>query len=935
MKILVMLLCITCVGQQILSQEISDDGRYFFCYDKIISTFDFWEKEIIPDIRNTSFFKDEIFTFQKQDTLYILKAGTSEISKIPNVKQIQKVAFNGLEYVVYLSSLDDKKLHVRSIQSERELFTASDVVDFKISTIGNTLLFKQSDENKTSIHCLFLSDPVWISQFITSKMLGLGAFVFDKAGKQLAFPNVGPNAAGEIWYFRKGIDSAQLLVSDATKEFPSGLKLCNDKAVFGFTPSGSNLYFLLENIPDTVKLKGDVPSVDVWSYNDVLIQAQQLTWSSSYGQVYRPHYLAAINLNQNESNPVLLQHRNQIRCGYFGSLPEINNNYVLILQPEGDLAYDYAGEQQGYLMIDYKWNKATKCNIFLVSLNTGQQILLKKGIKLRSFKQPLFKFSPDQKYVVFFDASEGQYFSYEISTGMFRNISNVASTSWIAGNPTELSRYYFDIKNRNELCWIGGSQLLVTDHFGDCWKLDLSGKSSPVMLTNYLGKKQHIEFSCVSRLMDNMSFKIDNKTIFFLAKRGLESGFYSIDASSAGKLNKIVWGKLGFSKLIKATSANIFLLQFENAKSKGWYLSNPQLSTLREIDCPGLGIPIKKDLIHWKTSDGKRATGLLYKPENFDSTKRYPVILTYYEKEASRNANIYEEYDEKATSGVGSAEPPIQYCLNQGYIVFIIDIDYKIGSAGASVVDYIVSGVKYLGNKRFVNPTKIGIIGHSFGGWETNYLITHANLFAAAVSGSGHSDLIAHYGNINNDKQGYPFTENQVRIGVTPWDRPDLFIKNSPIFYADRVTTPVLFMANKNDLRVPYSQSIAFFKALRVQGKRCWLLQYDNAEHVLMKEEDVTDFGIRQMQFFDHYLKGAPAPIWMTRGIPASQKGKKLGYEYDSVIKTPGPGLYMENPDAYTPEEKQLLKHKTTINYEGRIVNVIEMRQRNKNTNNK
>ncbi len=931
MKYFVILISLFFFSRHVCSQVISNDGKYVFALNTVKSTFDSWEKEIAGDY-NAFFSNDNRLVFNIKDTLSIVKVGTSRILQIPGVQKFQKAVSDDAEYVVYLSG-KDKKLYMLDIQSERELSSIDNITDFAISPSENTVLLKQFIGNKTYILCLFLTDSSHKPHFVTSTNLNLKNVVFDASGKQLAFPVSQSNRVSEIWHFKCGMDSAKMLVSDAAMDFSPGLKLSVDKTIFGFTPSGKNFYFLLENIPDTTKPKADMPSVDVWSYNDALIQSQQITWASSFSQEYRPpylrdyrpRYLAAINLTQIESKVILLQRRNQILCEIFMGYgePEINNNNVLVFQPEGDLASDYAGEQQGYLLSDYKWSRATKCKVFLVSLNTGQQTLIKET-KLSAYRLPLFKFSPNGNYIVFFDASENEYFSYEVSTGKIRNISKLAATSWIKGNPERMHEY-FEAK-REFLAWTNNDDhLLALDHFGDCWKLDPTGKSKPIILTNYFGKEQHIRFYPYSSVFARPA-RVDNSMILFKAERGLENGFFSID-SFTGQLKKIIWGEYQNPRLIKAASANVFLLELESVKSsRRWYFYTPQNSRLERLDNINSSQqkPIQKELVHWKTLDGKTGTGLLYKPENFDSAKMYPVIINYYEQEASRNANNYEEYDENVTSITWSAYPPLQYCLTHGYLVFMVDIHYEIGLGGENVYNYVISAAKYLGNKRYVDSTKIGIVGHSFGGWETNYLITRTNIFAAAVSGAGISNLIAQYGNINNDEQGYPFTEGQVRIGATPWDRPDLFIKNSPIFYANKVSIPVLFMANKNDLRVPYSQSIAFFKALRRLGKRCWLLQYDHAEHMLSEKEDAIDFGIRQMQFFDHYLKGAPAPVWMTRGIPASMKGKTLGYEYDSMIKTPGPGLLMENEDAYTPAEKELLKHKTTVNNAGRIVDVIE-----------
>jgi len=214
----------------------------------------------------------------------------------------------------------------------------------------------------------------------------------------------------------------------------------------------------------------------------------------------------------------------------------------------------------------------------------------------------------------------------------------------------------------------------------------------------------------------------------------------------------------------------------------------------------------------------------------------------------------------------------------------------------------------------------MGIAGGSFGGYETNYLVTHSNIFAAAYSACGWTDLFSDYGAEDFDEYGFSQMANmetgQMRIGVTPWERPDLYVRNSPIFNADRVTTPLLLVHDKNDYRVPFGQSMELFNALRRLGKRVWLLQYGRGHEASVPIFDTSgsgidgDLGIRFKQFFDHYLKGAPAPKWMTRGIPARMKAVDSGLEPDAEMATPPlRGLLMDEV-VRTPGQLQLLRGK-------------------------
>lgn len=186
-----------------------------------------------------------------------------------------------------------------------------------------------------------------------------------------------------------------------------------------------------------------------------------------------------------------------------------------------------------------------------------------------------------------------------------------------------------------------------------------------------------------------------------------------------------------------------------------------------------------------------------------------------------------------------------------------------------SVYNSVVSGINNMKKFTWVDGTKIGVLGHSFGAYQVNCLVTKTNVFAAAVSCSGISDLISHYGAIDGwgDSQEYDDELGQLRVGTTPWKNRETYIKNSPIFFADKITTPVLFMHNSGDRRVPWQQSMELFLAMRRLNEKAWLLNYEGEDHFINKKEDQLDFTIRLSQFFDHYLKGKPAPVWMTQQI--------------------------------------------------------------------
>jgi dipeptidyl aminopeptidase/acylaminoacyl peptidase len=185
----------------------------------------------------------------------------------------------------------------------------------------------------------------------------------------------------------------------------------------------------------------------------------------------------------------------------------------------------------------------------------------------------------------------------------------------------------------------------------------------------------------------------------------------------------------------------------------------------------------------------------------------------------------------------------------------------------------------------YIDKDKMAIQGQSWGGYQTAYLVTRTNMFAAAGAGAPVGNMTSAYGGIrweSGSSRIGQYEHGQSRIGKTLWDDGglDLYIENSPVFHAPNVTTPVLIMHNDNDGAVPWYQGIEFFMSLRRLGKPAWLLEYNNEAHNLTERRNCKDLSIRLQQFFDHYLQGAPEPVWMQSGIPFARKGNYFATEY-------------------------------------------------------
>ena len=279
------------------------------------------------------------------------------------------------------------------------------------------------------------------------------------------------------------------------------------------------------------------------------------------------------------------------------------------------------------------------------------------------------------------------------------------------------------------------------------------------------------------------------------------------------------------------------------------------------------------EIAEWTSADRTPLQGILVKPDGFDPTQKYPMMVYFYE----RSSDGLHSYRSPVPGGSSVSQ---SFYASRGYVVFVPDIPYEIGYPGESALDAVVPGVLSIVEQGFIDADKIGVQGHSWGGYQIAYMITKTNLFAAAEAGAPVSNMTSAYGGIrwaSGMSRMFQYERTQSRIGGTLWESTAEYIHNSPVFFADKIETPLLMLHNDEDGAVPWYQGIELFVAMRRLDKPVWMLNYNGQGHGLSREADRKDWGIRMQQFFDHYLMDAPAPIWMEEGVPAILKGKELG----------------------------------------------------------
>jgi dipeptidyl aminopeptidase/acylaminoacyl peptidase len=269
------------------------------------------------------------------------------------------------------------------------------------------------------------------------------------------------------------------------------------------------------------------------------------------------------------------------------------------------------------------------------------------------------------------------------------------------------------------------------------------------------------------------------------------------------------------------------------------------------------------ELIDWLNMDGDTVQGILIYPGDYDPDKKYPVFIYYYERYSQRLHNF--------NTPVTNHRPNLAQYASDGYAVFLPDVWFDVPIPGYSATKNLVPGVQKLIEMGVADPDAIGLHGHSWSGYLTAQVVTQTDIFAAAVAGAPVGNMTSAYSGIrwgSGLARQFQYEQTQSRLGVSMWENLAPYIENSPVFFADRINTPIMIQHGDADEAVPWYQSIELYLALRRNGKESVFLHYYDEPHHLRKMANRLDYAIKMKEYMDHYLKGVPAPAWITDGVP-------------------------------------------------------------------
>ncbi len=618
-----------------------------------------------------------------------------------------------------------------------------------------------------------------------------------------------------------------------------------------FSESGNRILFEAEpKKPEEEKPKEPTSDdekvvVDIWHWQDPWLQPMQLLRA---------------NQEKNRTFTCLydLAKRRSVQLET-PTLPDVNVG-------DGDGVWAVGSSDLPYRQL-LSWDQ-TYYDIYLVNLETGDATLVMQ----KSADIP--RLSPSGRWITWYQEDEGNWYAMDVAARIPINLTEAIAVPFF----NELSDYPAYPSSYGSAGWTqNDEEFLIYDRY-DIWAVDPTGKRPARCLTDGYGRRWEIQLRVLNLNRDEEGLDPSQPWLLSaFSERTKQSGFYRLKGAV---LQKLIMEDKRFGNPQKADDADVLLLTREDFQEfpNLWATdSNLQRFTRLSDANPQQSEYLwgTEELVSWLSNDGIPLQGILLKPENFDPTEKYPMIVYFYERLSD---NLHRYY---APSPGSSSINPTFY-VSRGYVIFMPDIPYKVGFPGESAANAILPGVQSIIRRGFVDPKRIGIQGHSWGGYQVAYLITRTNMFACAEAGAPVSNMFSAYGGIrwgSGMSRMFQYEKTQSRIGGTIWEMPLRFIENSPIFWLDKVETPLLILHNDQDGAVPWYQGIELFTGLRRLGKPAWMFNYNGEDHGLTKRANRVDWTIRLQQFFDHFLKGEPAPVWLEEGIPATKKGEDLGLE--------------------------------------------------------
>ena len=739
-------------------------------------------------------------------------------------------------------------------------FSFPDVTEYVVAKGGNSISYIQELPDTS------LVTGYRVSSFDCSKGIpvtlfeGRGSVIkitTDRPGFQTSFLYSADTSKTKVYtlFLSRSFEASISVVDTLNRSMPRGWSV-SENSDMAFSDNGKRLFFGTSpkpvKEPEDTLLAEEKYRLDVWSWTDGQIQPQQ---KKQLEREQKRIYQAVYHTDRNTMYQLADK-----------TMPELRLN----IRSDCDFALGMSG-------LEYQksssWDSRNYSDYFIVSLETGEKRLI-----LKEYPSQV-QLSPDGSFLAAWSTGEKSWNLLSRDGELIRKVTlpeNAAQYDELHDSPSDPSPYGlagWTEKDRN---------LLIYDRF-DIWSVNTAKAGQPVNITNGYGRLKNFRFRYVKTDPDEEFIPSGEKMLLSaFDNTSKEAGFFSVMPFSKDVPAKLLLEKAVFSGgVTKARESDmiiwrkesvdvtpeLFISDMKFTRPLRLSVTNPQQKNFNWMSA---------ELVEWTSFDNQKLSGILYKPENFDPSGKYPMIVYFYERSSD---GLYSYFPPAPSASIINRS----YAVSNGYLLFVPDILYTTGYPGESCYNAVVSGTQALLDRYdFIDRNRIGLDGQSWGGYQIAWLVTRTNMFRCAYAGAPVSNMTSAYGGIRWESgvsRMFQYEKTQSRIGGTLWEKPMQYIENSPLFFVPKINTPLLLMHNDADGAVPWYQGIEFFMALRRLYKPAWMLSYNDEAHNLVKRPNRKDLSIRKMQFFDHYLQGKDMPYWMKNGLSQTEKGKIDGYE--------------------------------------------------------
>lgn len=788
--------------------------------------------------KNGHFVNPDWFIFQTSRQIHLLNLKTGKAEIVDNAVQYEYSPLMQKVLILLNENKATNTLLIRNLEGSDTNYIIG-VVRFIMDPTNKRILYTSTVANQYTISLLDLS------QKNKKTILHSGAAAYDNLvwhpkGKSLAFIQASNSLSNlnTIFYY----DLHQEKIYNLNTENQNGfwgdsLVISNKSYQLKISDDSQKVFFSVKQKAKS-EAANKTSDVQIWNGNAKWIypiEEKRKQSETSYLALWQPFDAKQKRISSD-------------------SLPQ----FMLT----GDQKYALLSNRKQYEpQFDYEGPR----DFYLLNLSTGK---MKLFLKKHSGSTLYTTASPTGKYIAYF--KENNWWIYDISKQTHTNITKNINYRFYQNNKQHPDKSYIN----SNISWSSGDQeILLCDDY-DVWAINTDGLSAR-RLTRGREIQTHFQFAGFSYAIpskpnyDGMIFNsvdLNEGLMLEVSNAKGYSGYQKwspkfskiIISSSLSKLDQLMQSKTGhtvaYTEQRYDLSPRLMLKTHSDKTPKIIVQSNAQLEQY------SWG---KAELIQYKNSKGDSLSGILYYPAQYNSHKKYPMIVYIYEK-LSRNYYNYINPSQLDDRGFN-----ISTFTTQGYFVLLPDISYKIGEPGISAVDCVVSATKEIIKNENILPNKVGLIGHSFGGYETDFIVTQTNLFAAAVAGSAATDLSSFYVTIG--ATGRPdlwrFEHQQWRMGKSLFEDWEGYNKNSPIVHVKNITTPLLTWTGGDDKQVNWNQSTEFFVALHRLQKKHIMLLYPKEGHTLSSSKNQKDLQTRIHDWFDYHLKDLPPPSWITSGL--------------------------------------------------------------------